>query len=92
MGFENKSSGHGNVVEKLAGSESSMEWSFNGVNTGDALLQSYMLWGVWIQWNGNSGMVEVEWWNGGIDAVVVSSTFLVQNCIRVVAEISIMGG
>ena len=34
----------------------------------------------------------MEWWNGGIDAIVVSSTFLVQNCIRVVAEISIMGG
>ena len=40
----------------------------------------------------NSGMVEQ--WNGGMDACVVSSTLLVQignNCIGVVAEISIMG-
>ena len=46
-----------------------------------------------VQWEWwNSGMV--EWWNGGMDACVVSSTFLVHvgsNCIRVVAEISIMG-
>ena len=49
-------------------------------------------WSVWIQWNGNSGMVER--WNGGMDECVVSSTRLVHvgnNCIGVVAEISIMG-
>ena len=41
-------------------------------------------------WNGET----VEQWNGKMDACVVSSTLLVQvgnNCIGVVAEISIMG-
>ena len=44
--------------------------------------------------SGFSGMGIVEWWNGGMGACLVSSTFLVHvgnNCIRVVAEISIMG-
>ena len=36
----------------------------------------------------------MEWWNGGMNVCVVSSTLLVHvgnNCIGVVAEISIMG-